>query len=63
MVELLDTTDLDNIEYVIEITSSGHQEVFHELCHPDWLGRVRLEGKDDLQAEFRRYAGIITTML
>ena len=42
-------------EYVIEITCSGHQEVFHEISHPDWLGRVSLRSDTDLMYEYQRY--------
>ena len=28
-------------EYVIEIKSSGHQEMFSELVSPEWLSRVK----------------------
>ena len=47
-------------EYVIEITCSGHQEVFHELCHPDWLGRVSLRGEPDLMDEYGRYVSLVS---
>jgi predicted DNA-binding transcriptional regulator YafY len=33
----------------------GHQELFWELCHPDWAGNVRIEGPDELIEEFRQY--------
>ena len=49
-------------EYVIEIKSSGHQEMFNELVHPDWLARVVLEGEKDLMNEFQRYSNLITKM-
>jgi hypothetical protein len=47
-------------EYVIEITCSGHQEVFHEISHPDWLGRVSLRGETDLMDEHRRYVSLVS---
>jgi len=49
-------------EYVIELKCSGHQEVFHELTHPDWLARVLLEGDDNLMSEFQRYSGLVAKM-
>ena len=50
-------------EYVIELKCSGHQEVFHELTHPDWLARVLLEGDDNLMSEFQRYSGLVSKMV
>lgn len=45
-----------NGEYVIELECAGHQEVFAELASPEWIGRVRLEGKEVLLAKYRRYS-------
>ena len=47
-------------EYVIEMTCSGHQEVFHEISHPDWLGRVSLRGDTDLMDEYGRYVSLVS---
>ncbi len=33
----------------------GHQELFWELCHPDWAGNVRIEGPDELIEEYKLY--------
>ena len=33
--------------------------MFNELVHPDWLGRVMLEGEKDLMNEFQRYSTLI----
>lgn len=33
----------------------GHQELFWELCHPDWAGKVRIEGPDELIKEYKEF--------
>ena len=46
-------------EYVFEMTCSGHQEVFHELSHPDCLGRVSLRSDTDLMDNYWRYVSLV----
>ena len=33
----------------------GHRELFWELCHPDWAGKVQIEGPDELSEEYKRF--------
>jgi predicted DNA-binding transcriptional regulator YafY len=40
---------------LVELRCQGHRELIHELCHPDWLGQVRIESPDSLRAEFDDY--------
>jgi predicted DNA-binding transcriptional regulator YafY len=40
---------------VVYLRCAGHRELIHELCHPDWLGSVRVEEPSDLKNEMRRY--------
>lgn len=40
---------------VVELRCQGHRELIHELCHPDWLGQVRIESPESLCAEFDDY--------
>lgn len=37
----------------------GHQELFWELCHPDWAGKVQIEGPDTLVEEFVEYIQLL----
>lgn len=39
----------------VGLRCQGHRELIHELCHPDWLGQVRIEKPDSLRAEFNDY--------
>ena len=40
---------------VVQLRCQGHRELIHELCHPDWLGQVRIESPDSLRVEFNAY--------
>ncbi len=40
---------------VVHLRCQGHRELIHELCHPDWLGQVRIESPELLRAEFDDY--------
>ena len=40
---------------VVQLRCQGHRELIHELCHPDWLGQVRIESPDSLRVEFDAY--------
>jgi len=40
---------------VVQLRCQGHRELIHELCHPDWLGQVRIEAPDSLRLEFNDY--------
>ena len=40
---------------IVHLKVRGHQELFHELCHPDWVGNVKIEAPDSLVDEYRRY--------
>jgi len=40
---------------VVQLRCQGHRELIHELCHPDWLGQVRIESPESLRAEFNDY--------
>lgn len=39
----------------VDLRCQGHRELIHELCHPDWLGQVRIEAPDTLRAAFDDY--------
>lgn len=40
---------------VVDLRCQGHRELIHELCHPDWLGQVRIEKPGTLRDEFDAY--------
>ncbi len=40
---------------VVYLRCRGHQELFHELCHPDWVGNVKIEEPESLRVEYGRY--------
>ena len=42
-------------ELVVDLRCQGHRELIHELCHPDWLGQVKIETPDSLREEFDDY--------
>lgn len=41
---------------IVRLRCCGHRELLHELCHPDWLGEVRIENPPALVEELREYA-------
>jgi predicted DNA-binding transcriptional regulator YafY len=47
---------------VVLLRCQGHRELIHELCHPDWLGQVRIEAPDSLRTEFNDYIGQLQTV-
>lgn len=40
---------------IVDLRCQGHRELIHELCHPDWLGQVKIESPDSLREEFDDY--------
>lgn len=40
---------------IVQLRCQGHRELIHELCHPDWLGKVTIESPDSLREEFDEY--------
>ena len=40
---------------LVYIKARGHQELFDELCHPDWVANVVIEEPQSLKAEYERY--------
>ncbi len=40
---------------IVRLRCQGHRELIHELCHPDWLGQVTIEGPESLREEFDDY--------
>lgn len=40
---------------IVRLRCQGHRELIHELCHPDWLGQVRIETPESLRDEFDDY--------
>ena len=40
---------------IVYLRCQGHRELIHELCHPDWLGQVKIESPDSLREEFDDY--------
>ena len=40
---------------LVDLRCQGHRELIHELCHPDWLGQVRIESPESLRQEFNDY--------
>ncbi|MGB0629607.1 MAG: helix-turn-helix transcriptional regulator [Alphaproteobacteria bacterium] len=40
---------------IVDLRCQGHRELIHELCHPDWLGQVKIESPDSLRGEFDDY--------
>ncbi len=39
----------------VTLRCCGHRELLHELCHPDWLGEVRIENPPALVKELEEY--------
>ena len=39
----------------IHLKVREHQELFHELCHPDYVGNVKIEESDSFIDKHRRY--------
>ncbi len=44
-----------NGSLLVYLRVRGHQEIFHELCHPDWVSNVVIEEPESLKVEYRRY--------
>lgn len=40
---------------LVDLRCQGHRELIHELCHPDWLGQVRIDSPVSLRVEFNDY--------
>jgi len=40
---------------ILKLRCQGHRELIHELCHPDWLGQVKIEAPESLRIEFDNY--------
>ena len=40
---------------IVQLHCQGHRELIHELCHPDWLGQVRIDSPESLRVEFNGY--------
>jgi len=40
---------------IVELYCQGHRELIHELCHPDWLGQVKIISPESLRFEFDEY--------
>ncbi len=40
---------------LVRLRCQGHRELIHELCHPDWLGQVKIEAPASLREEFNDY--------
>ena len=41
---------------IVKMRCRGHNELCHELMHPDWIGNVRIEGPDELKSAYLRQA-------
>jgi predicted DNA-binding transcriptional regulator YafY len=39
----------------VMLRCKGHQELIHELIHPDWLGRVKIQEPPELRTEYLEY--------
>ena len=53
------TTKRKDGSLVIQLTCQGHQELIHELCHPDWLGNVVIEAPETLKSEYLHYVEVL----
>ena len=40
---------------LLEIKCQGHQELIHELLHPDWYGQIKIEEPNELKKELLEY--------
>jgi hypothetical protein len=47
---------------VVQLLCQGHRELIHELCHPDWLGQVKIEAPETLRMEFDDYLKHLQTV-
>ena len=48
-------TQHKNGTLTIVLRCKGHQELIHELIHPDWLGRVKIQEPEQLRTEYLEY--------
>ena len=39
----------------VMLCCKGHQELIHELIHPDWLGKVKIQEPSELRTEYLEY--------
>ena len=39
---------------IVHLKVRGHQVLFYELCHPDWVGNLKIESPDSLADEYGR---------
>tara|TARA_B100000676_G_scaffold308231_1_gene368556 strand:+ start:41 stop:580 length:540 start_codon:yes stop_codon:yes gene_type:complete len=49
-------------ELIVNLRCQGHRELIHELCHPDWLGQVRIESPESLREEFDAYLKLLRSV-
>ena len=47
---------------IVDMTCRGHRELIHELCHPDWLGQVKIISPESLREEFDEYLARLKTV-
>jgi len=48
---------------IVELHCRGHRELIHELCHPDWMGQVKIEEPQELRAENKAYPSSLAEAL
>ena len=48
-------TQHSNGTLTVMLRCKGHQELIHELIHPDWLGKIKIQEPPELQAEYLEY--------
>ena len=39
----------------VMLRCKGHQALIHELIHPDWLGKVKIQEPSELKIEYLEY--------
>lgn len=48
---------------IVELHCRGHRELIHELCHPDWMGQVKIEEPQALREEYKAYLASLAEAL
>jgi len=48
-------TQHKNGTLTVMLRCKGHQELIHELIHPDWIGKIKIQEPPELQAEYLEY--------
>jgi predicted DNA-binding transcriptional regulator YafY len=48
---------------LVHLECRGHEELLHELMHPDWIGLVKIEKPESLKIKYSEYLNSLATAL